>query len=224
MGDPARRSGSGGRLPYRPLEVVTDGRRRIDEEDAVMSGQEHGLEDGVGDPMRFSQQLLADHLVLELREDERGLDDVADRGRADRDALQDAPPLRHQREAAFSLVAQGPQQRVAGFRVNIQFAAGRLFHRDEHARAGPFVAGIGQDRQVFQVGAGPGQDQLAGGGQVTRAPSLAGAPIVCPLLELGEGRGDGLGRSPGNGHHDTAAPGSCGAANRQQEDAPQSAS
>jgi hypothetical protein len=59
---------------------------------------------------------------------------------------------------------------------------------------------------------------------VTRAPSLAGAPIACPLLELGEGRGDGLDRSPGNGHHDTAAPGSCGAVNRQQEDAPQSAS
>ena len=77
--------------------------------------------------LRFSQQLSADHLVLELREDERGLDDVADRGRADRDALQDAPPLRLQREAAFSLVAQGAQQRVAGFRVNIQFAAGRLF-------------------------------------------------------------------------------------------------
>ena len=35
-------------------------------------------------PLRFSQQLSADHLVLELREDERGLDDVADRGRADR--------------------------------------------------------------------------------------------------------------------------------------------
>jgi hypothetical protein len=43
-------------------------------------------------------------------------------------------------------------------------------------------------------------------------------------LELGESRGDGLGRSLENSHHDTAAPGSCGAANRQQRDAPQSAS
>ena len=30
-------------------------------------------------------------------------------------------------------------------------AAGRLFHRDVHARAGAFVTGIGQERQVLQV-------------------------------------------------------------------------
>ena len=59
---------------------------------------------------------------------------------------------------------------------------------------------------------------------VTRAPSLAGAPIQCPSLEPGESRGDGLVRSPENSRNDTAAPGSCGAANRQQRDAPQSAS
>jgi hypothetical protein len=71
-----------------------------------------------GDTLRFSQQLSGDHLVLELREDECGFDDVADRGRTDRYALQDAPPLGHQREAAFALVAQGPQQRVAGSHVD----------------------------------------------------------------------------------------------------------
>jgi hypothetical protein len=43
------------------------------------------------------------------------------------------------------------------------------------------------------------------------------------MLGLGGGRGDGLVRSPVNGHHDTAAPGSRGAADRQQGDAPQSA-
>ena len=43
------------------------------------------------------------------------------------DVLDGAPPLGHQREAAFSLVAQGPQQRVAGFRIDIEFAAARAF-------------------------------------------------------------------------------------------------
>ena len=38
-------------------------------------------------------------------------------------------------------------------------------------------------------------------GQVTRAPSLAGAPIELPLLELGESQGDGLVRSLGNSHN-----------------------
>jgi hypothetical protein len=40
--------------------------------------------------------------VLELREDECGFGDVADRGRAERDVLDGAPPLGHQREAAFA--------------------------------------------------------------------------------------------------------------------------
>ena len=70
------------------------------------------------------------------------------------DVLQGAPPLGHQGEAAFALVAQGAQQRVAGFRVDIEFAAGGFFHRDVHARAGPFIAGIGEDGQVLQVGPG----------------------------------------------------------------------
>jgi hypothetical protein len=61
-------------------------------------------------------------------------------------------------------------------------------------------------------------------GQVTRAPSLARAPIRCSLLGLGGSRGDGLVRSPVKGHHDTAAPGFHGTADRQQRDAPQSAS
>ncbi len=66
--------------------------------------------------MRFSQQLSADHLVLELREDERGLDDVADRGRADRDALQDAPPLRHQdRSSALRVFVSISSSPRAGF-------------------------------------------------------------------------------------------------------------
>ena len=43
------------------------------------------------------------------------------------DVLDGAPPLGHQREAAFSLVAQGSQQRVAGFRIDIEFAAAGFF-------------------------------------------------------------------------------------------------
>jgi pimeloyl-ACP methyl ester carboxylesterase len=65
------------------------------------------LPEQCGRVLRFSQQLSADHLVLELHQDEDGLCDVADRGRADHDVLQDAPALRHQGEAAFALVAQG---------------------------------------------------------------------------------------------------------------------
>ena len=110
----------------------------------------------LGVTMRFSQRLSADHLVLELHEDEDGFCDVADRCRAEHDVLQGAPPLGHQREAAFALVAQGAQQRVTGFRIDIEFAAARLFHRDVHARAGPVITGIGQERQFPQVRAGRG--------------------------------------------------------------------
>ena len=84
--------------------------------------------------------------------------------------LDGAPSLGHQGEAAFALVAQGPQERVAGFRIDIEFAAGWLFHRDVHARAGPFVSGIGEDGQVLQVRPGFGQDELASGGQVVGVP------------------------------------------------------
>src|SRR5690348_6704137 len=119
--------------------------------------------------MRFSQRLSADHLVLELHQDKRGFGDVAYRARADHDMLQDAPPLGHQREAAFALVAQGAQQRVAGFRAGIEFAAGGFSHRDMHARASALVAGIGQERQVLQVGPGLRQDQFAGRGHVVGA-------------------------------------------------------
>ena len=52
--------------------------------------------------------------MLELHQDEDGFGDVADRSRADHDVLQCPPPLRHQGEAAFALIAQGTQQRVPG--------------------------------------------------------------------------------------------------------------
>src|SRR6185437_2864197 len=55
-------------------------------------------------------------------------------------------------------------------RVDVEFAAGGPFHRDEHARAGPFIAGIGEYRQVPEIGPGSGQDELAGGGQVRALP------------------------------------------------------
>jgi hypothetical protein len=56
-----------------------------------------------------SRSPSADHLVLELQQDEDGFCDVADRAGAEHDVLQGAPALRHQREAAFALVAQGAQ-------------------------------------------------------------------------------------------------------------------
>ena len=122
--------------------------------------------------------------MLELREDECGFRDVADGGRAEADALDGAPPLRHQGEAAFSLVAQGSQERVAGFRIDIEVAAGWLFHRDVHARAGPFISGIGEDRQVLQVRPGFGQDELAGRGQVMGA---AGQHVADPQRDAAGG-------------------------------------
>ena len=64
--------------------------------------------------------------------------------------LQCPPPLRHQGEAAFALVAHGAQECVAGFRVDVEFATGRAFHRDEDARAGSFIAGIGVDGRSFR--------------------------------------------------------------------------
>lgn len=56
--------------------------------------------------------------------------------------------------------------------------------------------------------------------QVTRAPSLSQPLVRCLLLEPGGSRGDGQVRSPFDGLHDTTAPGSRGAADRQQGDAP----
>jgi hypothetical protein len=50
--------------------------------------------------------------------------------------------------------------------VSISSSPRKGFHRDVHARAGPVIAGIGEDRQVLEEGAGSGQDELTGGGQV----------------------------------------------------------
>jgi drug/metabolite transporter (DMT)-like permease len=61
-------------------------------------------------------------------------------------------------------------------------------------------------------------------GTVTGPPSCRRALRRCSMLGLGGSRGDGLGRSLFEGQRDTAAPGSRGAVDRQQRDAPQSAS
>jgi hypothetical protein len=57
---------------------------------------------------------------------------------------------------------------------------------------------------------------------VTGPPSLVQG--LSGFLLLDEGRGDGWGRSPFEGHDDTAAPDSPRTDDRQQRDAPQSAS
>src|SRR5262249_12386435 len=67
-----------------------------------------------------SQRLSRDHLVLELSEDERSADDVADPAGADHDPLQGAPALGEQGKAAFALAAQRGQQQVAGAGTDAQ--------------------------------------------------------------------------------------------------------
>jgi len=59
--------------------------------------------------VRFSQRLSGDHLVLDLREDECGFDDVAYLGRADGDVPEGAPAFLQEGEAAFALVAQAAE-------------------------------------------------------------------------------------------------------------------
>ena len=83
--------------------------------------------------------------------------------------LDGAPPLGHQREAAFALVAQGAEQRVAGSRIDIEFAVARL---SSPGRRLPRQRLHNRNRR------GPGsfpqdgrrrQDELAGGGEVMGA-------------------------------------------------------
>ena len=114
------------------------------------------------DILRFSQLLSADHLVLELHQDKRGFGDVADRARADHDVLHDAPPLGHQREAAFALVAQGAQQRVPGFRVDIEFAA-----------RGPSLPGRARPRPPLHNRNRPGTAGPSGRARPAAAPARA---------------------------------------------------
>ena len=77
--------------------------------------------------MRFSQRLSADHLVLDLREDECCHCDGADRGRVGGDVPEGAPAFLQEGEAAFSLVAQAAEQDVAGDRVDTGLAFPGLF-------------------------------------------------------------------------------------------------
>lgn len=108
--------------------------------------------------------------MLELDEDEGGLGDVADLAGAEHDALEGAPALGHQGEASLAQAAQRAQQRVAGTGIYVQLpASGRLFHRDVDADPCSFVSGVGQYRQVFEVGPQDGEDVLAGGGDVVGA-------------------------------------------------------
>ena len=104
-------------------------------------------------------------LVLELHQDEDGFGDVADRGRADHDVLQGLPPLGHQGEAAFALVAQGARYRLScryRARCGVASSPGRARSRRAlRTRNRPGTAGLS--------GWGFGQDELAGGGQVVGA-------------------------------------------------------
>jgi len=72
--------------------------------------------------LRFSQRLSADHLVLDLCEDECGHCDGADRGRVGGDVAEGAPTFLEKGEATFSLVAQAAEQDVPSDRVGIELA------------------------------------------------------------------------------------------------------
>jgi hypothetical protein len=73
-----------------------------------------------------------------MREDECGAGDVADLAGAGGDVLEGAPAAGEQREPAFAETAQGPQDRVAGAGIDVEFpAAGWLLDRDEDAQAAP---------------------------------------------------------------------------------------
>ena len=99
-----------------------------------------------------------------------------------------APSLGHEGEGAFSLVAGSAEQHVAGFRVDVEFAVAGFFHGHEDSGASAFVAGVGEDRDLFQVGAGLGEDELAGGGDVVGAAGQRGGD---PQRDAG-GTGEGL--------------------------------
>ncbi len=79
--------------------------------------------------------------------------------------------------------AQGGQEHVAGTGVQVQFpAAGGPLYRDVHADPGSL--GVGQHRQVFQIGPQAGQDVLAGGSDVMGA---AGQHVRDPQRDTGRG-------------------------------------
>jgi arginase len=84
------------------------------------------------------------------------------------------------------------------------------------------LLGLGWPGLLDTMGATPvvaGRDIV-----VTGAPSSWRALTRCSLSGSGESWGDGPASLLVEGQHDTAAPSSCGAADRQQKDAPQSAS
>lgn len=97
-----------------------------------------------------------------------GLDDGADFAGTGGDAVQGAPPLCEQGEAAFAEAAEPAQECVVGAVVGVEaLGAGWLFDRCVHADAGAVVASVGQSGQP--VGCGGiecGQHVFTGWGQV----------------------------------------------------------
>jgi hypothetical protein len=100
------------------------------------------------------------------------------------DVLDGAPPLGHEYEGAFSLVAGAAEQHVAGFLIDVVFAVAGFLHGREYSRSGAFVTGVGEDRERFQTGPGFGEDELTGGGDVVGA---AGQCVGDPEQDPGGG-------------------------------------
>lgn len=82
--------------------------------------------------------------MLEVRESESGLSDIADLSRAGSDVLQQSPPLGEQSEAALTQTAHTTLEFVGGAVFQGQgWPFARPFDRGDDADARAFVSGIG---------------------------------------------------------------------------------
>jgi len=96
--------------------------------------------------------------VLELGEDECGLDYFGGSPRAGGDVLEGGPALGEQGECSFSLAAEAAQKAVSGFGVRVGLLASRrVLDRDEDSDPGAFVAAVGQRGQSEGGGAVEGR-------------------------------------------------------------------
>jgi hypothetical protein len=102
--------------------------------------------------------------VLELGEDESGLDYLGGSPGAGGDALEDGPALGERGESSLSLAAQAAQQAVAGFRAGVEpLVPAGVLDRDADADSGSLVAAVGQRRHAEGGGAVEGRQGVGAG-------------------------------------------------------------
>jgi len=128
--------------------------------------------------------------VLELSEDECGLDDLGGLPWAGGDALEGGPALAEQGESSFSLAAEAAEQAVSGFGVRVQaLVSWRVLDGDVDADPGSLVAAVGQRGHSGRCGAVEERQGVgAGGGDVVDVARLGRG---CPDREAA-GEHDGL--------------------------------